>query len=76
MAEVIDELPKYKVGPEAKYPWEQWFDGQVWKLTKGADFLTNPESFRRTAGMAAARMHVHAETRVVGDVLFLQASRG
>lgn len=35
MAEVVDEMPQMVTGDSGgKYPWEQWLDGRVWKLTQ------------------------------------------
>lgn len=29
------------------YPWDQWFDGDIWKLTAGEDFGTHPLMMER-----------------------------
>jgi hypothetical protein len=29
------------------YPWDQWFDGDIWKLTEGEDFGTHPLMMER-----------------------------
>jgi hypothetical protein len=29
------------------YPWDQWFDGDIWKLTTGEDFGTHPLMMER-----------------------------
>lgn len=32
-------------GRPKKYPWDQWFDGGVWKLMKGEDYHCKTQSF-------------------------------
>ena len=41
MASVIVELPIWARGlggTKEKFPFDEWFDGQVWKLVRGEDF--------------------------------------
>jgi hypothetical protein len=39
MADVLDELPEWaRGGRREKYPYDRWFDGQVWLLHEGVDF--------------------------------------
>ncbi len=39
MAEVIEALPEWaRGGRREKYPYDRWFDGQVWRLDEGVDF--------------------------------------
>ena len=30
-----------------KYPWEEWFDGSIWRITQGDDFKTHPLMMER-----------------------------
>jgi hypothetical protein len=30
-----------------RYPWDDWFDGDIWKLTQGEDFDTSPLMMER-----------------------------
>jgi hypothetical protein len=30
-----------------RYPWDEWFDGDIWKLTQGEDFDTSPLMMER-----------------------------
>ena len=32
---------------KATYPWDQWFDGDIWKLTCDEDFTTHPLMMER-----------------------------
>lgn len=42
MAVKLDEMPKKR----GRYPWDEWTDGSVVKVTQGEDFQTAVESFR------------------------------
>jgi len=71
-------LPPKQVGKKTarrrrsgKYPWDQWFDGSVWRLTRGEDFTVKPESFRTAALAAAARYDVKLATRRVNNSVIL-----
>ena len=38
MAQKLQGFIPAKSGPKYKYPYSEWFDGQVWQLRKGRDF--------------------------------------
>ena len=45
MAEVITAFdPEVPVEHDRRgsTPWDQWFDGQIWRLTPGVDFENHP----------------------------------
>lgn len=42
MAEKLATMPK-KTG---RHPWDEWTDGDVWKITQGEDFQSDIESMR------------------------------
>ncbi len=44
MAKVVEQFPKKT--RKSKYPFDQWFDGQIWELTEGVDFKIPAPSFR------------------------------
>lgn len=44
-----------KRGRPALYPWSDWTDGRVWKVTEGIDFKVTRNSFRSTLASHAAR---------------------
>lgn len=76
MSEVVDgldltELPK--TGRPAKYPWKEWFDGQVRRLRIGRDYEGDMKSFRSSAYSAAKRHGVEIVTRVIEGDLHIQA---
>jgi hypothetical protein len=77
VAEVVDELPGVsgQPGRPPTYPWDEWLDGRVWKLTRGEDFHSKPRYFGNMAQVSGARRGVKVETRVDGDVLYIRALR-
>ncbi len=44
MAEVLDNFEWRK--RRGKYPWDQWFDGRIWKVIQGEDFDVAVNSMR------------------------------
>lgn len=75
MAKVSDEFPQ-KNRKEWSYPWDRWFDGQVWELAKGEDYGTN-RSVMFAARQAAVTRGLAIRTRSVesGRRVFIQAIR-
>jgi hypothetical protein len=41
------ESSKITSSEKAVYPWEEWFDGDIWQLTEGEDFHTHPLMMER-----------------------------
>jgi len=72
VAEVVDGFPES--GRNAKFPWDEWFDGQVRRLEHGVDFDSKPSSFRSAANGVAARRGHGVRVKVVGGSVFLQRS--
>ena len=70
MARVVSSFPRKD---RSKYPWSQWFDGQVWELEKGADFDCTPTSVRTSALSAAFRRGIKVRTSQMGNKVFVQA---
>jgi hypothetical protein len=69
MAEVLDAFPeRERVG---RYPWDDWLNGQIWKLKRGEDFMCKVGSFRNYAYARAAgrRLALYID----GDYVYLQA---
>lgn len=50
-----------------KYPWDEWFDGNIWELTSPKDFDGTTASFRITLFNAAKRRGLKVRTRVLSD---------
>ena len=75
MAEVVDKLPP-RCGKISLYPWDQWFDGQVWKLEEGVDFKGTVFMFRRGLSAKASLKGGKVATRSDGKFLFIQFTKG
>lgn len=54
------------------YPWDEWFDGRIWQLTKGEDFSVSLHSFRTCAYLAASKRGGRVRSSTSGDVVTLQ----
>jgi len=57
-----------------KYHFDQWFNGQWWKLTEGEDFHKPIERMRTYAFVRARQLGLKLTTKVVGRFLYLMAS--
>lgn len=75
MAEVIEEFSAGGRTRTGKYAWDNWFDGKIWKLTKGEDFEVPIGSFSASATGAAKSRGLKLERRIVGDSIELRASK-
>lgn len=74
MAEVVDEMPsRAGRGQSQKYPWHEWLDGRVWKLTKGADFEVTVEIMRCAFHNKAKSRGLRVVTTSRGDDLYVQS---
>ena len=76
MAEILDDYDfSDHPGMRGKYPYEEWFDGQVWKLIPGEDFNVSTESLRVCIYTAAKRRDLRVRTTIsAGDgSLIIQA---
>ena len=69
-------LPDFDFSPKGRgeaYPWNEWFDGRIYKLVQGEDFETSPLGFRSSIYNAAARHDVKVRTSVVDGGIVIQA---
>lgn len=74
MAERLDEFEFLGPGGGRKYPWAQWFDGGIWKLSAGTDFTCSVKCFRNQVGSTAKRRRKIVQTQLVDErTLVLQA---
>lgn len=74
MAKVVNAVPPSARGPRGQlYPWEEWFDGQVWELTQGEDFKPSMKVFRDIVYQTASRHGVRVSVNVRGNKLYIQA---
>lgn len=63
-------------GRPPKYPWGEWFNGEVWELVKGEDFDSEPKSFRvhahRTAKEYGGRVRTKLHGRTGISIVFYE----
>jgi hypothetical protein len=58
-----------------RYPWDQWFDGNIRKAVRGTDFEVEATSFRVTIRAAAKRHGYTVRTKVRGNSVTFQATK-
>jgi hypothetical protein len=81
MADVVEQLPFgwHSTSDNLGYAWDQWLDGQAWRLVQGVDFTEDARSMQRRAYAAGKRtpgvVKVNTKNRVEDGalVLYLQA---
>jgi len=73
MAEVLDNHNFSKRGRRAIYPYDDWFDGRIWKLELFVDFDCKPRSIRQALYNAAAKRNLALSTTVGDDHVIIQA---
>lgn len=57
MAEVLKEWDFSRTRERgSKYPWDEWTNGSIVKVTKGVDFESKPSSFRSALQSQATKM--------------------
>lgn len=49
--------------PKPSYPWDEWFDGRIWQLTHGADFLCHPMMMERIIRTRATNKNARVQVR-------------
>lgn len=55
------------------YPWDEWLDGQIRKLSRGEDFDGPAMSVERVIRTSANRRGIRVRIRVEGESIYLQA---
>jgi hypothetical protein len=45
--EIFEKQSELTVTEKATYPWEEWLNGDIWKITEGEDFQTHPLMMER-----------------------------
>jgi hypothetical protein len=73
MATIVDEIPPAERGA-AKYPWDEWLNGQNWKLVRGIDFQVPTATFRSGAASIGRRRGLAVKTRVIGNDVYVCAT--
>ena len=64
----LKELPKVKHGPLPKYPWDRWFDGHPYRLTKEIDFDCSVESMRDQIRIEARKRKIRVRVILEWEV--------
>jgi len=73
MAEILEDYEFVQWGPqECLYPYDEWFDGQIWKITKGIDFNCTLESMRISLFSQAKKRGMKIRTSKKDDTLIFQ----
>lgn len=62
MAEQLESYSFTKGGPS--YPWDEWLNGNVWRLTAGKDFTSKAEVFRSMANSRAKQRGLGLRTNL------------
>ena len=67
MAEVLESYDFKSVGRQPQYPYDQWFDGQIWGLQYMVDFDCQGNSLRQSLYAAAKRRGISVKVAVSTD---------
>jgi len=70
MASTVARFPAPNRAPN--YPWNQWFDGRIWKLEKGVDYHSS-HGLRTSAHRAARKKNVLITIVAKEKAIYLQA---
>lgn len=77
MPRVLEELPKAARGGAGgrseKYPFDEWFDGNVYELVEGEDFDSKRSTLATVIHNAATKRDLVVQTRMTQDGLAIQA---
>jgi hypothetical protein len=59
------------------YPWDEYFDGRLWKLTRGEDFVVTANNFAQYARLRAYRRGLKQfHVAVRGNDVYIQNQTG
>jgi len=74
MSEILENYDFPLWGPkDCLYPYDEWFDGQIWKISKGIDFNCTIESMRISLFNQAKKRGIKVRTSKKGnDTLIFQ----
>ena len=67
MAEILEDHEFGKVGRSDGYPYDEWFDGQVWKLVRGTDYECTSSSMRTSAQQVGKTRNKNVRTNMIMD---------
>jgi hypothetical protein len=70
MSKIITDFEFGQGTKTSKYPWDKWFDGQIWVLEEGVDFDRDPQGFRVTVLIRGRKRGLEIRTAIRdGDVI-------
>lgn len=52
---------------KAKYPWDEWTNGEIWEITRGVDYNPEPRRMRMRLYNRAQRYGLKVQVNVIGD---------
>lgn len=76
MPRVLEGLPaqtRANAGRGEKYPFDEWFDGNVYELVEGEDFESKRSTMATVLHTAASKRDMLIQTRMTQDGLAIQA---
>lgn len=72
MAKTVSNFPD--LPPRTiKYPWHEWFDGQIWELAHGTDFKSTTANFRKLASDQAEKRGIKLRLAATTTHVWVQA---
>ena len=72
MANTVEQMPDSPRGPKWQYPWDEWLNGQTWRLVKGTDFpTTDAANFATYASRVISRRKLALKVSRDGPVVFI-----
>lgn len=72
MAQQVDSFDFGK--QSAKYNWDEYMDGNIWRLQHGTDFTAKPSSVIASARKYASKNNKTLQIRTDGEDVVLQAT--
>lgn len=76
MPRVLETLPaqvRTGAGRSEKYPFDEWFDGNIYELIEGEDFEAKRSTMATVVHGAATKREMAVTTRLTKDGLAIQA---
>lgn len=65
MPKTLDKFPA--AGGQARYPWDEWLNGQVWELRQGEDYNAKSATFLQNARSQGDKRGGRIRTRQFTD---------
>lgn len=73
MAEKLQEFDFSSTRRGAKYPFDEWFDGSIYKLVAGEDYKVKSPSMRAAIKRQADERKIEIDIKIVDDGIVLKA---